>query len=322
MIFANLGISTPVFVLGLMLAYLFAIIFKDTFLRAPPSGRLSPGSRVAASPLRGASQGLDGPLRATSTSCPTSTSSRRCITGQWAALFDALRHMILPAVALGTIPLAIIARITRSSLLDTMGLDYMRTARAKGLERTDSCSSGMRMRNALLPVVTVIGLQLGHAARRRRADRDRVQTRRCRQLGLRGDHRPRLRRDPGVHPGHRARVTDRSTCSSTSRTRSSTPGSGSGEAATMTARVDVVGEAVAPPPRPGCCGTPFATSSASDRRSSGCSCWIPDPDCDFADQIATDRSDGRPHRRRAGRRAARGPVRSSPWAARRPCRST
>ncbi len=68
--------------------------------------------------------------------------------------------MILPALALGTIPLAIIARMTRSSLLDVLGLDYIRTARAKGLsERLVVLRHGLR--NALLPVVTVIGLSLG-----------------------------------------------------------------------------------------------------------------------------------------------------------------
>ena len=75
-------------------------------------------------------------------------------------LVDALRHLILPAIAVGTIPLAIIARMTRSSLLEVLGLDYVRTARAKGLkERRVVVRHGMR--NALLPVVTVIGLSLG-----------------------------------------------------------------------------------------------------------------------------------------------------------------
>jgi peptide/nickel transport system permease protein len=82
------------------------------------------------------------------------------VTGQWAALGDALRHLVLPAIAVGTIPLAIIARMTRSSLLEVLGLDYVRTARAKGLkERSVVIRHGMR--NALLPVVTVIGLSLG-----------------------------------------------------------------------------------------------------------------------------------------------------------------
>ena len=82
------------------------------------------------------------------------------VTGQWAVLGDALRHMILPAIALGTIPMAIIARMTRSSLLDVLGQDYIRTARAKGL-RERLVVSRHAMRNALLPVVTVVGLSLG-----------------------------------------------------------------------------------------------------------------------------------------------------------------
>jgi peptide/nickel transport system permease protein len=82
------------------------------------------------------------------------------ITGQWGTLGDALRHLLLPMIALGTIPLSIIARMTRSSLLDVMGLDYIRTARAKGLgERPVVLRHALR--NALLPVVTVIGLSLG-----------------------------------------------------------------------------------------------------------------------------------------------------------------
>ena len=82
------------------------------------------------------------------------------ISGQWAAAGDASRHLILPAVALGTIPMAIIARITRSSLLEVLGLDYVRTARAKGVgERAVVRRHGIRI--AMLPVVTIIGLQLG-----------------------------------------------------------------------------------------------------------------------------------------------------------------
>jgi peptide/nickel transport system permease protein len=79
---------------------------------------------------------------------------------RWDAFWDAFKHLILPSIALGTIPMAIIARLTRSNLLDVMGLDYIRTARAKGL--------GQRlilfrhaMRNALLPLVTIVGLQFG-----------------------------------------------------------------------------------------------------------------------------------------------------------------
>ncbi|MBA2275341.1 MAG: ABC transporter permease, partial [Chloroflexi bacterium] len=73
---------------------------------------------------------------------------------------DALRHLILPAIALGTIPMAIIARMTRSSLLDVLGQDYIRTARAKGLQnRLVVFRHGLK--NAMLPVVTVIGLSVG-----------------------------------------------------------------------------------------------------------------------------------------------------------------
>jgi peptide/nickel transport system permease protein len=82
------------------------------------------------------------------------------ISGQWEPLFDGMKHMILPMVALGTIPMAIIARMTRSSMLDVLGLDYIRTARAKGA--SERLVTGRHaFRNALLPVVTVIGLSLG-----------------------------------------------------------------------------------------------------------------------------------------------------------------
>ena len=72
----------------------------------------------------------------------------------------ALRHMILPAVALSTIPMALIARMARSAMLEVLGQDYIRTARAKGLRRTVVVMKHA-FRNALLPLVTVIGLSLG-----------------------------------------------------------------------------------------------------------------------------------------------------------------
>jgi ABC-type dipeptide/oligopeptide/nickel transport system permease component len=81
-------------------------------------------------------------------------------TGRWDVFGDAVKHLILPCIALGTIPMAIIARLTRSNLLDVLGLDYIRTARSKGL-REKSVLFGHAMRNALLPLVTVIGLQFG-----------------------------------------------------------------------------------------------------------------------------------------------------------------
>jgi len=76
------------------------------------------------------------------------------------ALRSALSHLILPAIVLGTIPLAVIARMTRSSMLEVLGEDYIRTARAKGLSNLRIVSIHA-LRNALIPVVTVIGLQVG-----------------------------------------------------------------------------------------------------------------------------------------------------------------
>jgi dipeptide transport system permease protein len=82
------------------------------------------------------------------------------IYGNWNAFVSALRHMILPAIVLGTIPLAVIARQTRSAMLEVLGEDYVRTARAKGLSRFRVVNVHA-LRNALIPVVTTIGLQVG-----------------------------------------------------------------------------------------------------------------------------------------------------------------
>lgn len=80
--------------------------------------------------------------------------------GEAGDFIDALAHLILPAIVLGTIPLAVIVRMTRSSMLEVLGEDYIRTARAKGLSRGRVILIHA-LRNALLPVVTVIGLQVG-----------------------------------------------------------------------------------------------------------------------------------------------------------------
>jgi dipeptide transport system permease protein len=82
------------------------------------------------------------------------------LSGQKGAFLDAVRHLILPTIVLGTVPLAVIARMTRSSMLEVLGEDYVRTARAKGLpvRRVIGLHA---LRNALIPVVTVIGLQVG-----------------------------------------------------------------------------------------------------------------------------------------------------------------
>jgi peptide/nickel transport system permease protein len=160
MMFANLGVSMPVFVLGLLLAFLFAIVLKDTPFSLPPSGRLSSGVTVHSLVEVWGLKDMTGPLRAILDFVSGLYIFTGLITGQWGAAADAFRHLILPAVALGTIPMAIIARITRSSLLEVMGLDYVRTARAKGLgERAVILRHAAR--NALLPVVTIVGLQLG-----------------------------------------------------------------------------------------------------------------------------------------------------------------
>jgi ABC-type dipeptide/oligopeptide/nickel transport system permease component len=82
------------------------------------------------------------------------------VTGNWEVYRDAIRHLILPAIALGTIPMAIIARMTRSNLLDVLGLDYVRTARAKGVKERGVVLKHA-LRNAMLPLVTIIGLQFG-----------------------------------------------------------------------------------------------------------------------------------------------------------------
>ena len=82
------------------------------------------------------------------------------MTGNWNAAWDAVKHLILPAVALASIPLAIITRITRASVIDVQNEDYVRTARAKGLPPSIVDRRHV-LRNAMLPVSTVIGLQVG-----------------------------------------------------------------------------------------------------------------------------------------------------------------
>jgi len=82
------------------------------------------------------------------------------LAGDTAAFWSALSHLVLPAIVLGTVPLAVIARMTRSAMLEILGEDYIRTARAKGLTRFRVIAVHA-FRNALIPIVTVIGLQIG-----------------------------------------------------------------------------------------------------------------------------------------------------------------
>lgn len=160
MVIANLGVSVPVFVLGLLLAYFFAVVLRGSPIALPPSGLLSPGVPHQDLAVAWGMEEVTGFPRAVLDFVSNMTIISSLISGQWPAFFDGLRHMILPMVALGTIPMAIIARMTRSSMLDVLGLDYIRTARAKGAPEP-LVNRRHAFRNALLPVVTVIGLSLG-----------------------------------------------------------------------------------------------------------------------------------------------------------------
>jgi peptide/nickel transport system permease protein len=161
MAFANIGVSMPVFWLGLMLAYLFAVVLRDTPFSLPPSGRLTAGVfSVPYYEVWGWDLTEGGFWAKFHEFFANFYIFNSFITGQFSVWWDAVRHMILPAIALATIPLAIIARITRSSLLEVMGKDYVRTARAKGAPESRVVSRH-GLRNSLLPVVTIIGLSLG-----------------------------------------------------------------------------------------------------------------------------------------------------------------
>jgi peptide/nickel transport system permease protein len=160
MLGANIGISMPVFWLGLMLSYLFAVILKETPFALPPSGRLSPGMNPAPyyEVWGWITQGQ--PVPSLWVFLGRFTMANGLITGNWTLFWDALRHMILPAMTVSTIPLAIIARMTRSALLEALNQDYVRTARAKGLSERGVVFRHA-FRNALLPIVTIIGLNFG-----------------------------------------------------------------------------------------------------------------------------------------------------------------
>ncbi len=160
MIVANIGISMPVFWLGLMLAYVFALVFKGTFLYIPPSGRLSPGISLPQLATVWNLGTLTGFPRLLLNFVSNSVILNSILTGNFTVLKDALWHLILPCVAVGTIPMAIIARMTRSSLLDVLGQDFIRTARSKGL-REMKVITKHGLRNALIPIVTIIGLETG-----------------------------------------------------------------------------------------------------------------------------------------------------------------
>ncbi len=158
---ANVGVSMPIFWLGLLLAFIFASLLRDTPFALPPGQRLSAGMRpLPFWEVWGLEIGEEGFLSAITELISNMVIFNAFISGQWEVWWDGVKHMILPAVTLATIPMSIIARMTRSSLLDVLQRDYVRTARAKGAgERRVVRHHALR--NALLPVVTVIGLQLG-----------------------------------------------------------------------------------------------------------------------------------------------------------------
>lgn len=133
---ALFGVSLPIFWLGLMMIWLFAV----TLQWLPPSGRLSNDIEL--------------------TTITNLYLLDSILTLNWPAFKDSFLHLIMPGLALGTIPMAIIARMTRSSMLEVMKQDYIRTAQAKGLA-TRLIVFQHALKNAFLPVLTVIGLQFG-----------------------------------------------------------------------------------------------------------------------------------------------------------------
>jgi peptide/nickel transport system permease protein len=160
MLGANIGVSMPVFWLGLLLAYFFALVLKETPFALPPSSRLSPGiSLVPLAKLWGL-EDLTGVKAFLLSLISNSAILNGLLTRNLTLVMDALKHLILPATAVGTISLAIIARMTRSSLLDVLGQDYIRAARAKGLPYRRVITHHA-LRNALIPIVTIIGIQTG-----------------------------------------------------------------------------------------------------------------------------------------------------------------
>ncbi|MFI5607204.1 ABC transporter permease [Amycolatopsis sp. NPDC051903] len=130
-----IGVAVPVFFLGYMMQDLLAAP-----LGLPSQGRQAPG--IDATSITNFAI-LDG-----------------IMTSEWDAVWDAIKHLILPAFALATIPLAVITRITRASVLEVFNEDFLRTANSKGLTQPVIRRRHV-LRNALLPVVTTIGLQTG-----------------------------------------------------------------------------------------------------------------------------------------------------------------
>jgi peptide/nickel transport system permease protein len=136
MFMALIGVSMPIFWLGLMLMYLLAVMFPVM----PMMGRIGMGSEPDV---------VSGLMLVDT-----------LLAGEFGDFIDALHHLVLPAFTLATVPMAIVARITRSSMLEVLNKDYVRTARAKGMGEAVVILRHA-LRNAFLPIVTVLGLNLG-----------------------------------------------------------------------------------------------------------------------------------------------------------------
>jgi peptide/nickel transport system permease protein len=136
MVMALVGVSMPIFWLGLMLMYVLAVLFPVM----PMMGRIGMGSEPDV---------VTGLMLIDT-----------LLAGEVGDFIDALHHLVLPAVTLATVPMAIVARITRSAMLEVLNKDYVRTARAKGMGEAVVILRHA-LRNAFLPIVTVLGLNLG-----------------------------------------------------------------------------------------------------------------------------------------------------------------
>jgi peptide/nickel transport system permease protein len=136
MVLALVGVSMPIFWLGLMLMYLLAVMFPVM----PMMGRIGMGNEPDV---------VTGLMLIDT-----------LVAGEFGDFLDAMHHLVLPAVTLATVPMAIVARITRSAMLEVLNKDYVRTARAKGMSEAVVVLRHA-LRNAFLPVVTVLGLNLG-----------------------------------------------------------------------------------------------------------------------------------------------------------------
>lgn len=135
-VLALIGISMPIFWLGLMLQYQFSVELGWL----PTNGR----------------EDIRNPIDAITHFLLLDT----IIQGNFDQLWTVIKHLLLPAIALGTIPMAMIARMTRSSMLDVMGADYIRTARAKG-QKMSWVVYKHALKNAFIPVMTIIGIESG-----------------------------------------------------------------------------------------------------------------------------------------------------------------